>query len=617
MQKALEIIKSWSPGKKLILNTLSLTELPVIPYGVTDIELKENFLTNIDTLPNSILHINIDNNNIVEINKLPNKLISLDCSRNKIKKLPNFLPTTLEKITCKNNQLTSINLLNLNNLTELKVDNNQIEDLSTIPKNLKTLYISNNKLKYLSRLPFQLKHLHCSNNELETLDIPKSLRDLQCSSNNLTNLFIPHNSNLQILQCKKNNFNDISINLIECKQLRELNISHNKFILLPVINYQNIVELNISYTEIKNLDKISMMYNLTKLKCSGLNLSKLNFKFNKLTELVCKKNVLTSFKVLPQSLIYLDASYNTLTILPEIKNSNLKFLRLNNNKLTFIPELPKNLMFLSYHDNILDEDLIPCKFKSYSKGDISEVIEYNGVKINIMVLPKGTILYRGIKKSQYPNTDFLGVFRDNPLTDEVGEYRLYPNYNVFFYPYPYVVDSVVFDITDILIYELTRDVKIIMGVYPSKNVRNDRNKGEYFINCDKVKLSEDKDIVGRYYDPCMKDSFIESHPDILGFIGIAKSDGKKIMKNTIKHPEFNDYFILSEDNEGNIGVPEIALYPKTVRKLEEIITPISKLKGDGLDYINQHQKEFNFKLINTFNHKNFKIDKFKDYLDEN
>ncbi len=54
MQKALDIIKSWSPGKKLILNALSLTELPIIPYGVTDIELKENFLINIDNLTNSI-----------------------------------------------------------------------------------------------------------------------------------------------------------------------------------------------------------------------------------------------------------------------------------------------------------------------------------------------------------------------------------------------------------------------------------------------------------------------------------------------------------------------------------------------------------------------------------
>jgi hypothetical protein len=70
-----------------------------------------------------------------------------------------------------------------------------------------------------------------------------------------------------------------------------------------------------------------------------------------------------------------------------------------------------------------------------------------------------------------------------------------------------------------------------------------------------------------------------------------------------------------KDNEGNIGVPEIALYPKTIRKLEEIITPISTLKGDGLEYINQHQKEFNFKLIDTFKHKNFKVDEFKAYLD--
>ncbi len=560
--------------------------------------------------------MNVDNNNIVEINKLPNKLITLDCSRNKITKLPSILPSTLEKITCKNNYINMINLSNLNMLSELKVDNNSIEDLKFIPKSVKTLYISNNKLKTLPQLPFQLKHLHCSNNELDVLNIPKSLRDLQCSSNKLVNLFIPRESNLQILQCKKNNFNDISINLIECKQLRELNISHNKFTLLPITNYQSITELNISYTEIKNLDKISMMTNLVKLKCSGLFLDKINFNLNKLTELVCKKNLLTSFKFLPQSLIYLDVSYNHLSILPEIKNTNLRFLRLNNNKLTFIPELPKNLTFLSYHDNLLDEDLIPCRFKSYSKDDIYEVIEYNGVKINIMLLEKGTILYRGIKKSQYPNTDFLGVFRDNSLIDDVGEYRLYPNYNVFFYPYPYVVDSVVFDITDILIYELTRDVKIIMGVYPSENVRNDRNKGEYFTNCDKVKLSEDESIVGRYYDPCLQNSFIDLHPDILGFIGIAKSDGKKIMKNSIKYPEFSKYFTLSEDNEGNIGVPEIALYPKTIRKLEEIITPISTLKGDGLEYINQHQKEFNFKLIDTFKHKNFKVDEFKSYLDE-
>ena len=50
------------------------------------------------------------------------------------------------------------------------------------------------------------------------------------------------------------------------------------------------------------------------------------------------------------------------------------------------------------------------------------------------IIPKGTLLFRGVSSIADLTGDFAGILSVN------STYCLYPNFNVFFYPYPFVAD---------------------------------------------------------------------------------------------------------------------------------------------------------------------------------
>jgi hypothetical protein len=79
-------------------------------------------------------------------------------------------------------------------------------------------------------------------------------------------------------------------------------------------------------------------------------------------------------------------------------------------------------------------------------------------------------------------------------------------------------------------------------------------------------------LKGREYDPCFSKDFLKKYPDVVGYIGIGKSDANILsdsMKTNLK--SVVDYIQISEDDRNIKGSPELVLYPLQSRKVDDII----------------------------------------------
>lgn len=97
----------------------------------------------------------------------------------------------------------------------------------------------------------------------------------------------------------------------------------------------------------------SAVLNATSLNCNGRGIADLQgiLYFKKLTTLDYSNNLLTSLPALPSTLKYLDCSINKLASLAALPNS-LTTLKCYNNKLTSLPVLPSTLTTLWCYDNM-------------------------------------------------------------------------------------------------------------------------------------------------------------------------------------------------------------------------------------------------------------------------
>jgi hypothetical protein len=225
-----------------------------------------------------------------------------------------------------------------------------------------------------------------------------------------------------------------------------------------------------------------------------------------------------------------------------------------------------------------------------------------------VVIPKGTLLFRSTNSVADLTKDFAG------LPQPRSSYCLFPNFNVFFYPYPFVSESVKkYDYTCVFV--LNNDVKLINLIQPSPFTRKDRIEGKGgIVSCDKVDF-KGCTTYGKVYDPCIDFEKIKDDK-IVGMIAIAQEDAKTLKKlltdidnsrnnsnnsnNSRKsHREiyYNSYYKLYKDARHLIGVPEIILYPR-----KEIIKDnYTETIKEFSEWISTNEKSFNYSLFRMVN----------------
>lgn len=217
-----------------------------------------------------------------------------------------------------------------------------------------------------------------------------------------------------------------------------------------------------------------------------------------------------------------------------------------------------------------------------------ETVEFNGAEVPIIIVPKGTLLFRA---TEHTEADYVG-------RDLGGRMCIPPNYNVFFYYSPYIIDSVSWydRIMNIEVCVATTDIKIVSLISPSKYTRTSRYdaKNPFLVPCDSDKLKK-ACFKSRQADPCFRNEFLEEFPDIVGYTSIAKADADKLMASVKrgKLKKYAKYIPLAKDDRGIEGAPEVVLYPLVKRNPESIyIDHPESFKGNN---------QYNYEFVATLN----------------
>ena len=169
-----------------------------------------------------------------------------------------------------------------------------------------------------------------------------------------------------------------------------------------------------------------------------------------------------------------------------------------------------------------------------------------------IVIPKGTVLFRGFDNTSTLTSDFAGI--------PIGEtFCIRPNFNVFFYPFPFV-SSTIKMFRYMTIYVTHRDLKLVNLILPSKFNRGHRGPGiGGIVSCNKIEVG--CGVQGREYDACV--DYTKVSKDVSGMLAIAKADAETLRgsKETFKN-WVNKYFTTYKDSRGLVGVPEFVLHPR-------------------------------------------------------
>jgi len=217
-----------------------------------------------------------------------------------------------------------------------------------------------------------------------------------------------------------------------------------------------------------------------------------------------------------------------------------------------------------------------------------ETIEFEGANVPIVRIPKGTLLFRATKHAE---VDYVG-------RDLGGRLCIPPNYNIFFYYSPFVIDSVKWydQISNIEVCKTTKEVKIVSLISPSKYTRTSRfdNKQPFLLPCNSDKLKT-ACFKSKQEDPCFRETFIEEFPDVVGYTSIAKQDADRLIASMKqgKLKKYAKYIPLAKDDRGIQGSPEVVLYPLTERRTESIyIDHPESFKGNN---------EYNYEYVASLN----------------
>ncbi len=225
------------------------------------------------------------------------------------------------------NSLVPSRLLNLTSLTELVFKKCQIGELVYLPPNLEKITCINSKLKIVSckEYPPSLNYINFSNNNIELIiDIPENITHLYLDYNNLSYINnLPEN--LHVLSIKNNIIRNIDfLN----NNIKELYLNSNQ------IDKINILSDSLEHLDISKNTVIEITYlppNLKTFIAYNCKIQNIECELpKKLQKIDLYNNYLEYIQDFPDSLIWVDLSYNNLKILPG-NISRLKYFDISSN----------------------------------------------------------------------------------------------------------------------------------------------------------------------------------------------------------------------------------------------------------------------------------------------
>lgn len=163
--------------------------------------------------------------------------------------------------------------------------------------------------------------------------------------------------------------------------------------------------------------------------------------------------------------------------------------------------------------------------KIANKGFFREREASNIPKHLTMTLPKGTLLFRGIYSDveNAKHDDVMGILSHT----DVLKRCVTPNYQVYFYPYPYVVATIsgINSLDTMMVYVTTRDIEIVCLVDPSQYTRESTDTN-IIQRCSDIK-EYGCGLKGKPGDSCLTRDYMNTFPDVTGMIAIAAADARE------------------------------------------------------------------------------------------
>jgi Leucine-rich repeat (LRR) protein len=232
-----------------------------------------------------------------------------------------------------------------NNIEELIINQSNILGLLDLKKftKLKKLICSSNEIMRIESLPVSLEYLDVSFNKLKSINITylTNLKYFRCAYNQLSQIDLPNG--IEFFDCTENILCDEFGGLDKLTNLNTLNCSYNKLNKIIFSKSNPIKKLIITGNKFKTLENIpdSIEY----LDCSynpGINL---DFLKSRLCILNCSNCYLTKLNNLPSSLKELSCSHNQIDNLDNLP-CGLRILYCRDNKISYIDYLPDSLEVL-------------------------------------------------------------------------------------------------------------------------------------------------------------------------------------------------------------------------------------------------------------------------------
>ena len=371
------------------INNLSINELPERMKQLVDIK----FLTIIGC-------------EITSLKNLPPNLIILNAKDNKVGKVTSIdLPKSVRKVDLTNNYIDYVDLSSNEELIDITLTNNCLEDIKSLPPNLKTIDLADNILTKISDKYFgdKVVKVNVCNNSIKEVDIK--------------------NTNITTLNLSQNPINKIR-SLPE--KLQHLIISETNIENTNDINkLMDLRMLNISNTEITNID--NLQDNIVVLFMNNL---KLNNDDNKgeIKRLPSKLRKITAetsgirkfgFDVFPINLVDMNFSDNEIEVLPKVSDT-ARVLELSSNCLKKIENIPDSINVLDITNNdklvLTDEQL---KIISSLKNRLNTRIHIDGDSDND----------DSDNDNDYHNHSDGGI--SNILNFNMSNHSRFPQFNMF------------------------------------------------------------------------------------------------------------------------------------------------------------------------------------------
>ena len=237
-----------------------------------------------------------------------------------------------------------------------------------------------------------------------------------------------------------------------------------------------------------------------------------------------------------------------------------------------------------------------------TKKALDTRIANGSVQTKMVVIPKGTVLFRGI----HDMVDLTSAFAGLRVKDKrLPNYCLGIHHRVYFYPYPFVAD-LVSNYKHIILLVITRDITLINLMHPDG----------YTYHKHGPALRKCSDIPGCHmsqngFEYCINYDLVPN--TVTGVVGIHGQDTFNSIKKGFKYlPYLNKYYTTFVDGIDKVGLPEFVLNPRQFPNLKELI------KGDTVypdykAYNEIHGKETLDKIMN----RREQIDDFKTWYAAN